>query len=179
MTSPADLAAVTKNVYGGGTYTKPADIADAPGKCRYDKTDPYGGTFRAYLAQDWPESLVGKVVGVSVDTNGKVVIGDGTDQGLTATTSGIVGLVVLTQAHKVSEGQIDVMRFGCIVGFSPTKFDTSKAATVAGGANEPGFAGTKYYVDAVHGIVSSTATGNAFVGATVGSDRLEVSVQYA
>lgn len=178
MAAPSDLSTVTKNVYGGGTYTAPAGIVAAAGKCRYDKTDPYGGTFRAYLAQDWPAELVGKVVGVSVDPNGKVVVGDGTDQGLTATKSGIVGVVVLTQAHKVNEGQIDVMRFGCIVGFNPTKFDTTKAATVAGGANEPGIAGTKYYVDAVHGIVS-TAAGGVFVGATVGSDRLEVSVQYS
>ena len=173
MTAPGNVATAGLHYVGASTYSDPAGLTyKGKGKSRYDKTDPYGGTFRAYLAQDWPESLVGKVVGVSIDGSGKLVIGNGTAQGATS-ASGLVGVIVLTQAHKVSEGQVDVMRFGCIVGFQPTVFDWTQTATGASAA------GTKYYADSATGFVSSTAAGGVYVGTTLGKDRLEVSVQFS
>jgi hypothetical protein len=139
------------------------------GKARYDKTDPYGGTFRAYLAQDWPPNLVGKVIGVSIDAAGKLVPG-------ASGKSGLVGVIVLTQAHRVTEGQVDVMRFGCIVGFQPTKFDYSEPPKVANAAEDTAAAGTKYFADATTGIVSAKTSG-VYVGTTLGADRLEVNVK--
>jgi hypothetical protein len=173
MTSPsiAKTAAVTFGT-PAKAYVPPAGVIAAKGTSRYDKTDPYGGTFRAYLAQNWPDELVGKVVGVSIDATGKLVVGDGTSQGLTATKSGLVGVIVLTQAHKVNEGQVDVMRFGCITGFQPTNWDG-----VAGSASSA-VPGTKYFVNAVSGVVDKTA-GGVYVGSTIGADRLEVNVNLA
>jgi len=153
--APSPAVATKAATVVGGTDTKyeSPTIPDAPGKARYDKTDPYGGTFRAYLAANWPTNLVGKVIGVGIDVNGKLVPGPG--------KSGLVGVIVLTQAHKVNEGQVDVMRFGCIVGFAET-VGTAAAA------------GTKYFADA-KGLVSATA-GGTYVGTTLGADRLEVLV---
>jgi hypothetical protein len=155
--APSPAVATKAATVVGGTDTKyeSPTIPDAPGKARYDKTDPYGGTFRAYLAANWPTNLVGKVIGVSIEATGKLVPGG-------AGVSGLVGVIVLTQAHKVNEGQVDVMRFGCIVGFAET---AGKAAT----------AGTKYYADKTTGLVSTTA-GGMYVGTTLGADRLEVLV---
>jgi len=164
MTAPtARTAPPALNTNPAPDYVSTPVVPAGSGKARYDKTDPYGGTFRAYLAQDWSDNLVGKVVGVGIDATGKLVVGKG--------QSGLVGVIVLTQAHRVTEGQVDVMRFGCIVGFQPTDYDTVKKTGTAA------VAGTHYYVDPATGIVNATKGSGIYVGTTLGADRLEVNIQ--
>lgn len=117
----------------------------------YDKYDPISGGFRAPLAAAVTGANVRVVRAVSLDANGRVVLG-------TAANSGFVGVIV---AHKdMAAGEIiDVMQNGEIVDVT-------------------GFtAGTKYYATAAGpvGTTAPTAGVNAgLVGWTVESDRLVV-----
>lgn len=125
---------------------------------RYDKYDPKVGGFRATLAADFPAASVEKVLGVGLDSNGRVVVGAG--------QTGVLGLLVLTKARKAGE-VVDIMTSGEIVEFGP-----SDAESVPG--TDFGDAGTVYYCDA-NGLVTDTnADGSLRVGHTVEGQRLIV-----
>lgn len=111
---------------------------------RYDKYDPKDGGFRAPLAADFPAGSLNTVVGVGLDTSGRVVVGGG--------NTGVKGGLVLTKVRRAGE-VVDVMTDGEIVEF-------------------PGVAGTNYYADAA-GVVSTTNTGK-YLGCTVEGTRLVV-----
>jgi hypothetical protein len=112
---------------------------------RYDKYDPKDGGFRARLAEDFTEGNVETALGVSLDGDGHVVIGDGGN-------TDIVGVMVLTQTHPAGT-VVDVMTDGEIVEFD----------------GDPG----SIYFAAGSGEVNTTDTGKR-VGHTVEGDRLVV-----
>lgn len=75
---------------------------------RIDKYDPHVGGFRARLAADWITGDKGAIIGVSLDANGRVVKGAG--------TQGIVGICVLQNLNKAKAGDmVDVMTDGELV----------------------------------------------------------------
>lgn len=114
---------------------------------RYDKYEPRGGGFRAKLAAAMSTSAnIGKVLAVSLDGNGRVVIG-------TAGASGFVGVVVFNGLRAAGD-VVDVMNDGEIVEMTGTA------------------AGTKYYA-AADGTLNTTNT-NPYVGVTVEASRLVV-----
>ena len=115
---------------------------------RYDKYDPISGGFRAPLAADVLPGNVGVPVGVSLDANGRVVVG-------TAGQSGGVGVFVADRIMRAGE-IADIMTDGEIV-------DVTGLA-----------AGTKYGV-AAGGAIGTTA-GNYRIGHTVEATRLVVRV---
>jgi len=126
----------------------------------YDKIDPYGGSFRAALAADWPSGDVGKPYGVSLDTAGKVVKGKGNSTAVRA-------VLVLTKARKANE-IVDCMKIGEIGNFAPT------AGTPG---TDFGVAGTDYFANGTTGVISATASdGSSYVGTTVEGSRLTVFV---
>lgn len=117
----------------------------------YDKYDPISGGFRAPLAAAVSGANVRVPRAVSLDANGRVVLG-------TAGASGFVGVIV---AHKdMAIGEIvDVMTAGEIV-------DVTGLA-----------AGTKYYATAGGPLATTAPAAGAnagLVGWTVESDRLVV-----
>jgi len=120
---------------------------------RYDKYDPKAGGFRAPLAADFAVGNIKTVFGVGLDANGRVVMGAG--------NSGIVGVLVLTQAKSAGD-IVDVMTNG----------EITDAALVAG---------TAYYAATADGVLGTTAPAagdNAVrVGHTVEADRLVIRVQ--
>lgn len=115
---------------------------------RFDKVEPKGGSFRAPLNFAVALGDVGVVVGVGLNSSGNVVKGAG--------QTGIVAVICPSRVMAAGEA-IDCMTDGEIV-------DTSLAA------------GTKYYVDATTGAVTTTATANAGIGFTVQTWRLIVRV---
>lgn len=134
---------------------------------RYDKYDPISGGFRAPLAVDFARGTPvngvypndGKVYAVGLDTNGRVVIGAG--------NTGIVGLMVLTEARYAGD-VVDVMTQGEITDLNTaTPFDNFAAAPVAG---------TVYYGVTADGTINTTATANKRVGWTVEAKRLVVRI---
>ena len=116
---------------------------------RYDKYEPKGGGFRAALAADTLQADVGAVRAVSLDANGRVVIG-------TAGNSGFVGVIVQDSMKKLGD-VVDVMTDGEIVEMSGLT------------------AGTKYYA-ASAGTLNTTTT-NPLVGFTAEATRLIVRVR--
>jgi hypothetical protein len=128
---------------------------------RYDKYEPYAGGFRAALAADFGTLTnaadLGKIWGVGLDTNGRVVKGAG--------NTGIVGVLILTM-EKYALNVVDVMTDGEIVDIlATTPFDGFAAASVAG---------TKYYADATTGGITTVNTLNYAIGWTVERSRLVV-----
>jgi hypothetical protein len=120
----------------------------------YDKYDPISGGFRAPLAAAVNGANVRVPRAVSLDANGRVVIGTGG-------ASGFVGVIV---AHKdMALGEIvDVMTHGEIVDVTGLTAGTVYYATAAGplGTAAP-----------------AAGTNAGRVGHTVESDRLVVRVQ--
>lgn len=125
---------------------------------RYDKYGPLTGGFRAPLSIDWPTADLNKVVGVSLNTLGKLVKG-------TAGQSGFVGVVCLPgflQSNGLWTGRryandvVDVMTNGEIVEL------TGLAA------------GTQYYMPVTGDGVVSTPNTTAKVGWTVEATRMIV-----
>lgn len=114
---------------------------------RYDKYEPLSGGFRAPLNADWLDADLNKVVGVSINTTGKVIKG-------TAGQSGFVGVVCLTMKRYAGE-IVDVMQDGEIVEL------TGLAA------------GTQYYMPSTGDGVNTTNT-NPRVGWTVEATRMIV-----
>ena len=117
----------------------------------YDKYDPISGGFRAPLAAAIADVDPNVVRGVSLDANGRVVVG-------TAGNSGFVGVIVAHRGMAANE-IVDVMTAGEIV-------------DVAGLV-----AGTVYY-SAADGTLNATAPATGVnankVGHTVEADRLVV-----
>lgn len=115
---------------------------------RYDKYDPINGGFRATIAADYPDSLLGAIVGVGMNSAGQLVVGAG--------QTGIIGVLVLTQkpgrvGPQREVSVVDVMQMGCVTDFGPTSGTP--------GVNY-GAAGTPYYSDSA-GNISSAATQSA------------------
>lgn len=136
---------------------------------RYDQSDPINSTFRADIAADFPDADLGKILGVGLDSAGKVIIGAGPD--------GICGVLVLTQkpgrVGPLREiPRVDVMFCGEVTDFGP-----SDAGKVPG--TDFGVAGTAYYSDAAGVVTSTWAAGSYYVGRTVEPDRLIVNVSPA
>lgn len=114
---------------------------------RYDKVEPISGSFRAALNADWLDADLNKIVGVSLNSSGKVVKG-------TAGQSGFVGVVCLTKKRYAGD-IVDVMQDGEIV-------------EITGLA-----AGTQYYMPSTGDGVNTTNT-NPRVGWTVEATRMIV-----
>lgn len=132
---------------------------------RYDKYDPISGGFRAPLAADFTTAAnYGKVYAVRLNSSGQVVIG------ATGAQTGIVGLMVLTEARYAGD-VVDIMTHGEITDLNTSSpFDNFAAAPVAG---------TEYYGVAADGTINATATGNKKVGWTVEAKRLVVRLAAA
>lgn len=125
---------------------------------RYDKYDPYDGGFRAPLAAGILIANVEKILPVSLDTNGRVVVG-------AVGNTGYVGVVCVTEVKNAGD-IVDVMTDGEIV----------ECASLV--------AGTNYFVDAATGLVAAgtgarTATapvtaGSLIIGHTIELTRMVV-----
>lgn len=110
---------------------------------------------------DWLSADIATVVGVGINGSGKVVKGGG--------TTGIIGVIVLTQARKARE-IVDIMQHGEIV-----EFDFAGPAHAAFAPAAPGI---PIYANATTGVVSaSAATGAVMIGHTCEKGRLIVNVR--
>lgn len=127
---------------------------------RYDKYDSKVSGTRAFLAANWLAADVNKVVGVGLDTAGRIVKGGG--------NSGIIGVLVLTRVVKAGIEPVDPMKRGEITGLKKQGPNEATAFAAA--------AGTKYYVDNTTGALTASATGATYIGHTVEADRLVVGV---
>ena len=116
---------------------------------RIDKYEPHIGGTRARLAAPWLLANVGKLTAVSLDANGRVVVGAG--------SNGLVGVCCLQAVHPAGH-QVDILQRADIVEVAATDVLTPgagkkvysnlagvlKADTIA---NSVGVAGTPgYYV---------------------------------
>lgn len=137
---------------------------------RIDKYEPLTGGFRAPLAANFAVNDLGKILPVSLDANGRVVVA-------AVGNSGFVGVIILTSVKNAGD-IVDVMQDGDVVEFSLASAPGNAAAGAAG------VAGTNYFVDAATGLLvagtgARTATapataGSKYVGTTVEATRLEV-----
>lgn len=118
---------------------------------RFDKYDPVSGGFRAPLLAALVTADVGKVLGVSIDTAGKVVIGG-------AAAADIVGVICAVRAMAAGE-PIDVMTSG----------EIDDATYSGGGATATG---DRVYA-ATTGATSTTNTGH-IVGRVIQVGRIVV-----
>lgn len=127
---------------------------------RYDKYDPISGGFRARLNAAWTSTDINKVVGVSINSSGRVVKG--------GAATAVVGVVVIREAKNAGD-VVDVMTSGEIADVATLNDGTT--ATVDG---------TVYYADATTGDITATATSNKRIGQLVdgglGQNRLIVRV---
>jgi hypothetical protein len=123
---------------------------------RFDKYDPFDGGFRARLNAAIVSTNAGKIYAVSINTNGRVVIGDG-GGGLVA----IRGLICATEAMAAGDA-IDVMTDG----------EIGDATMTSGTAFT---AGALVYCH-TDGTIDATATSGKAVAFTVELDRLIVRV---
>lgn len=116
---------------------------------RFDKYEPLTGGFRAALGFAPVTNDVGAVFGVGLNASGKVVKGAG--------NTGIIGLICMSRL--MNQGDIvDVMQDGEIVDMTGLT------------------AGTKYYVVAATGLLTTTAGTDKAAGWTVEADRLVARV---
>jgi hypothetical protein len=135
---------------------------------RYDKYDPIAGGFRAKLAADLTFDAEGSsgVKGVSLDTNGRVVVG-------TAGQSGLVGVMVKNVPLYPSLGSIA----GGVNASVPVGGKAGQAVDIMTNGeivDVPGLvAGTEVYVTPA-GALSIVATSNFRIGFTVEATRLIV-----
>ena len=135
---------------------------------RYDKYDPISGGFRAKLAADLTFDAEGSsgVKGVSLDTNGRVVVG-------TAGQSGLVGVMVKNVPLYPSLGSVPggVNAAVPVGGKAGQPVDIMTAGEIV---EVPGLvAGIEVYVTPA-GALSTVATANFRVGFTVEANRLIV-----
>jgi hypothetical protein len=119
---------------------------------RFDKYNPVSGGFRAKLNAALVTADVGKVLGVSINSSGKVVVGGGA-------ITDIVGVICAVRAHAANE-PIDVMTDGEIV----------DATYSAGGATA---AGDRVFVAIADGATSTTNTGR-IVGRVIEIGRMVI-----
>jgi hypothetical protein len=135
---------------------------------RYDKYDPISGGFRAKLAADLTFDTEGSsgVKGVSLDANGRVVIGTGGQ-------SGLVGVMVKNVPLYPSLGSVagGVNAAVPIGGKAGQVVDIMTSGEIV---DVPGLiAGNEVYVTPT-GVLTTTATANFRVGFTVEASRLIV-----
>ena len=124
---------------------------------RFDKYDPVSGGFRAKLNAAILTADIGKVLGVSVNSSGKVVVGG-------AAVADIVGVICPVRAMSANE-PIDVMTSG----------EIQDATYSAGGATA---AGDRIYVAIADGATSTTNTGK-LVGRVVEVGRMLIRAALA
>jgi len=141
----------------------------------YDKYEPLAGGFRAKLgaALTLVNGGIGPV-GVSLNANGRVIVG-------TAGQSGLVGLLV----KNVSKGPIGPwatdLRGGTPNPYAPIGAQIGDAVDIMTNGEIVGLdktvfvAGTKFYVHA-DGSIDATATAGTLIGWTVEAGRLIVRV---
>jgi hypothetical protein len=135
---------------------------------RYDKYDPISGGFRAKLAADLTFDAEGSsgVKGVSLDTNGRVVVG-------TAAQSGLVGVMLKNVPLYPSLGSVagGVNASVPVGGKAGQAVDIMTAGEIV---DVPGLtAGNEVYVTPA-GVLTHTATANFRIGFTVEATRLIV-----
>lgn len=135
---------------------------------RYDKYDPISGGFRAKLAADLTFDAEGSsgVKGVSLDANGRVVIGTGGQ-------SGLVGVMVKNVPLYPSLGSVagGVNAAVPVGGKAGQVVDIMTSGEIV---DVPGLiAGNEIYVTPA-GVLTTTATANFRVGFTVEASRLIV-----
>lgn len=123
---------------------------------RYDKYDPVSGGFRAALNAAILSADVGKVLGVSINTSGKVVVGG-------AAITDIVGVICPVRAMAANE-VIDVMTSG----------EITDATYSGGGATA---AGDRIF-SATDGNTSTTNTGQ-LVGRVLNVGRMLIRSKLA
>jgi len=143
-------------------------------KPRWDKTNPYVGNHRAYLAADIPVASYNQVLAVGKNSQGAIVIGGG--------QTGVDGLMIVAVGVDIHgallDGGInnfagdpqDVGQLGEITNFVPY------AVGVAPASQPVPKAGTIYYGHPDGSVLESTGPGAVVVGRTAEKDRLIVNV---
>lgn len=121
--------------------------------------DQYIVGFRARLNADWLDADVGKIIGVSLNANGRVVKGN--PDGAT----GIKGVVALGMARKAGH-PVDIMQVGEILDV----VDDDVAGTLAAAVNI--YVGNTTLI--TPGTMTMTATNGVYVGHMVEIDRMIV-----
>jgi len=135
---------------------------------RYDQVEPHVGIVRAPLAADLTVPASGEFgpVAVSLDANGRVVIG-------TQGQSGIAGVLVknvpVVPAGRYSSAQIVNHWMGARAGDIVDIMTQGQIVDVAGLP-----AGSAIYAVPATGVLTTTAAGNVRVGYTVEAGRLVV-----
>jgi len=140
-------------------------------RAAYDKYDPIAGGFRARLAADLSltDGAIGPV-GVSLDTNGRVVVG-------TAGQSGLVGILVKNVARGPAY-QWDTSVGGAANAFAPVGAKAGDVVDIMTSGdivnlNETNFpAGSRIYVDAAGDLSVADDQDSIPVGFTVEAGHL-------
>ena len=114
---------------------------------RIDKTDSAVGVTRAVLLDDVDDALIDAVVGVSLDSSGLIVIGNGGQ-------TGIVGVIIPNKFTLVAGTPTDIFKFAEIVDCAGLD------------------AGTEYYIKADGTLTDVITEGVLYAGWTVEADRL-------
>lgn len=134
---------------------------------RYDQVEPHVGIVRAPLAANLTFDANGEFgpVAVSLDANGRVVVG-------TAGQSGYAGVLVknvpMVPAGRFTAGQVINNWMGGRAGDVVDIMTRGQIVDVVGLA-----AGTRVYATPA-GALTATAAGNTYVGYTVEANRLVV-----
>jgi hypothetical protein len=125
---------------------------------RWDKLEPHVGQFRAPLAAAYTGVVAnlefGKLIAVSLNASGQVVIG-------TAGASGFKGCIILNEAVAAGR-QVDVVQLGEVV-----EFTLSNGAAAATGTNYT----TATAADGTYGTTAPGAS-NFKIGFTIEATRL-------
>lgn len=135
---------------------------------KYDQVEPHVGIVRAPLAADLTVPASGEFgpIAVSLDTNGRVVVG-------TAGNSGFVGVLVknvpVIPAGRFTAGQIVNNWMGARAGDVVDIMIQGQIVDCVGLA-----AGSQVYAVPATGVLNNVATGNVRVGFTVEATRLVV-----
>lgn len=135
---------------------------------RYDQVEPHVGILRAPLAANLTFDANGECgpLGVSLDANGRVVVG-------TAGQSGFIGVLVknvpIVPAGRISAVQTVNNWMGGRAGDIVDVMLQGQIVDVAGLA-----AGSQIYAIPGTGVLTTTASGNVRVGFTVEASRLVV-----
>lgn len=122
------------------------------GSSRFDKVDPFSGSFRAKLVAAIPAANKGNIYAVSLNTSGKVVIGDGGGG-----AAALRGVICPTEAMDAGAA-IDVMTDGEIADATMTSGTAFAAGLIVYGQTD--------------GSVNQTATSAKALGWTVELDRV-------
>jgi hypothetical protein len=123
---------------------------------RIDKYDPRVGGFRARLEAAVSAGQVGTVLGVTINSSGRVAVLD------TDAAADVRGVIVPTEAMAAGD-PVDVMTSGEIV-------EASLATPLVATADP----GALVYVDVSDGTLTLTATDNRLLGHLVEAGRLVV-----